>query len=74
MCIRDRVFGAYLAGGSVHAHFAAVVDAGHRGVFEQLHAQRLGGSGFAKRQVEWVQMARAHVDHGAVIIVGARCV
>ena len=31
----------------------------------------MGGSGFAERQVERVQVARAHVDHGTVIVVGA---
>ncbi len=63
--------GPHLALGGVYADLGAVVDAGDRRVFKQLHAQAGGGGRFAEGQVERVQMTRAHVDHAADILVGA---
>ena len=63
--------GAHVALGGVHLDLGAVVDARHFGVLKQLHAQLLRGGRFAERQVQRVQMARAHVDHAAHIAVGA---
>ena len=61
---------ADLALRGVHAHLVAIVDAGDRRLLEQLHAQRLRRGGFAERQVERVQVARTHVDHGTVVVAG----
>ena len=62
--------GANRALGGMDLDLGAVIDAGHRRVFEQFHAQLLRGGRFAQGQVERMQMPRAHVDQAADVAVG----
>ncbi|MNH30386.1 hypothetical protein D3C79_906780 [compost metagenome] len=53
----------------MHHRVGATLDAYCRGLLVDLAAQRLDGCGFAQRQVQWVDMAAAHVEHATQVLV-----
>jgi hypothetical protein len=65
---QHQAAGAHLAARRVQVTWA-VLDTQHRALLEDAHAQAMGGTGFALDQVERVQVARAHVDQAAGVLV-----
>ena len=55
----------------MHADLRAIVDPFNRGSLVEPDPERLRRSRFAQCQVEWMKMARAHVDQAAHIAIGA---
>ncbi|MNE06804.1 hypothetical protein D3C80_994040 [compost metagenome] len=59
----------HLATGRVQGHAGAVLDSQYGALFEDAHAQAMRGTGFALDQIQWVQVARAHVYQAAGVLV-----
>ena len=52
-----------------HLDLLAVIDMGHPGVFKQGNPEAGSGSRLTERQIEGMEMARAHVDKAADIAI-----
>lgn len=61
--------GPHLAASRVQGDARPVLDAHYRALLENAHTQAVRGTGLALHQVERVQVARAHVDQTAGVLV-----